>query len=386
MRVAHICTKFNRISETFIYDLVLGLEKAGIENHVLAADRVNEKERPFPRVRILPPALWQKAAFAINKECLGVYKFPFPRQATRHALREIRPDILLAHFGGAGAAIVPLARELGIPLVVVFHAFDLFMRQFRPETYRPLWQSGAQAVVVSEHGKKRLLELGCPPERVRIIHCGLDADRFPLTIRTQSGSNEFRLVGIGRLVKKKGFDDLLRALVLMRGRLKQSIRVDIWGEGPEKRGLVNLARSLGVGDVVTFKGTADHRDIPRLLRGYDAFVLPSRTARNGDTEGIPITILEAQAACLPVVATHHAGIPEAIPPSNRDWLAREGDPGDLADKLLSLASRSDQWDNIGRRGRQWIRRHFSLEFEVNAILRLLRDCAAIPATPSKREG
>jgi len=372
MRVAHICTKFNRTSETFVYDIVLGLERAGIENHVLTAERVNAAERPFERVRILPIPLWRQAAFAIRKRWLGVYRFPLPRQATRQALREIRPDIILAHFGGTGAAIAPVARELGIPLVVVFHAFDLFMRQFRPKTYAALWEAGAQAVAVSEHGKRRLLELGCPAKRARVIHCGVDLSRFA-TDAAQPNGTGFRLVSIGRLVEKKGFDDLLRAVARIQQHLAEPVRLDIWGDGPLKNTLEDLTCKLGLRRVVTFQGVAASAFVPQLLRQYDAFVLASKTARNGDTEGIPITILEAQATGLPVVATRHAGIPEALPPAHQEWLAREGDVEDLTRILSSLASQRARWRWIGLAGRKWVTRNFSLNDEIAAYRRLFEE-------------
>lgn len=384
MRIAHICTKFNRLSETFIYDLVLGLEYAGSENHVLTTARLNQDERPFLRVRALPLSLHQKAMFVFRKYCLGVYNFRLPPRATHRSLREIRPDVILAHFGGTGAAIAPMAHDLEIPLVVVFHAFDLFMRHVRPETYTALWNSGVQAVAVSNHGRNRLLELGCPKDRVRIIHCGVDPSRFAWVKRPSPIPGEFRLVTVGRLVEKKGFDGLIMAVALVRNSMAQPIRVDILGDGPLKSHLVKLAHRLGVDDVIAFKGSVANGDIPRLIREYDAFVLPSRRARNGDTEGIPITILEAQASGLPVVSSLHAGIPEAVPPLNREWLAREDDPADLANKLFSLATHPDRWEDIGRRGKIWVSQHFSLHDEVNSYLHLFREQAALPATGTQK--
>jgi len=366
MRIAHICTKFNRISETFIYDLIVGLERAGTENHVLTAARVNLTERPFSRVRVVPIPLRQQAVFALRKRWMNVYRFPLPRRAARAALRDSGPDVILAHFGGAGAAIAPVARELGIPLVVVFHAFDLFMRHFRPATYAKLWAAGAQAVAISTHGRRRLLELGCPAERVRTIRCGIDVTRFDAVTDRQPDANGLRLVTIGRFVEKKGFDDLIRAMGALRGRISLPVSLDIWGDGPLKQRLEALTRKLGLRDTVTFKGIAASRDVPLLLRRYNAFVLPSKTARNGDTEGIPITILEAQAAGLPVVTTWHAGIPEAIPPANHDLLACEANVPELTEKLLLLAERRNRWRAIGLNGREWVLKHCALEDEVAA--------------------
>jgi glycosyltransferase involved in cell wall biosynthesis len=326
-------------------------------------------------VHVLPIPLWRQAAFAIRKHWLNIYAFPLPPRAACNVLRDTRPDLVLAHFGGAGAAIAPVAVELGIPLVVVFHAFDLFMRQFRPATYAALWASGAQAVVVSEHGKQRLLELGCPAGRARVIHCGVDVSRFAVAADRQSGDIGFRFVTIGRFVEKKGFDDLIRAMDAIRGRLALPVRLDIWGEGPLKQRLEGLVKRLGLRDAVTFKGVAASQAVPQLLRQYDAFILPSKTARNGDTEGIPITLLEAQAAGLPVVTTRHAGIPEALPPANHGLLAREGDVRDLAEKMLSLAGRREGWREMGSRGREWVAREFSLEDEIAAYRRLFHEIA-----------
>lgn len=376
IRVAHICTKFNRLSETFLYDLLVGLEHAGVENHVLAAVRVNAAERPFPRVRILRIPFWRQAVFAISRYGLGFYNLPFPRRASRQALREIRPHVILAHFGGTGAAMAPVAKEAGIPMMVVFHAFDLFRRDFRPATYRALWDSHAQAVAVSEHGKRRLLELGCPAQRARVIHCGVDMTRFALRERRRRTGDALLFLGLGRLVEKKGFDDLLLAVAAIRRRRALSFRLDLWGDGPQKRRLGRLTDRLGLRDVVTFRGAANARDVPEILAAYDAFVLPSKTARDGDTEGIPIAILEAQAAGLPVVATRHAGIPEAVPPANREFLAREGDAGDLARKLLALAAYRDRYREIGLRGREWVARAFSLTDEIHAYRRLCEEIAA----------
>lgn len=376
MRVVHFCTKFNRISETFIYDLVVGLERAGVENHVLTAARVHAEERPFARVRVLPLSVKQQAAFVLGKRCLNRYRFPLPA-AAREALAQIRPDLVLAHFGGAGAAIGPAARELRIPVVVVFHAFDLFLRHFRPANYAALWAGGAHAVAVSEHGKRRLLELGCPAGQIRVIHCGVDVSRFVPAPHGQSGTGPLRLVTVARLVEKKGLEDLIRALHALRG-VSMPVQLDIWGDGPLRRRLADLARRQRLNEAVRFRGAIASRDVPRLLCRYDAFVLPSKTARNGDTEGIPLTILEAQAAGLPVVSTLHGGIPEGLPPGNRGLLARQGDVPDLAAKLALLAAQRNDRNRIGLRGRDWVIRRFSLAGELAAYQRLFQEILARP--------
>ena len=141
---------------------------------------------------------------------------------------------------------------------------------------------------------------------------------------------------------------------------------------------MECAYKAGLRNVVSFRGVAAAHDIPQLMRHYDAFVSPSRTARDGDAEGIPITILEAQAAGIPVVANLHAGIPEAVPAANHELLAREGDTDDLAKKLMLLASMRDQWRAIGMRGREWVLQHFALRDEIDAFRRLFLEVTTSP--------
>jgi colanic acid/amylovoran biosynthesis glycosyltransferase len=375
MRVVHVCARFSRPSETFVYDLIHALEREGIENHVVTGARQDAAGRPFQRVRVLNIPPWRKAAFVLRKRLQSKYIFPMPVRAFRKALADIRPDTVLAHFGGVGSAVASPAREMGVPLAVVFHAFDLFMPYFTPETYRPLWESGARAVAVSQHGLRRLLELGCPPDMATVIHCGVDLNRFKDAPAKRPGAKSIRIVAIGRLVEKKGFDTLVRALAAVPRNGRDRTTLDIWGEGPMRGELARLIRDNGLGNVVSLKGAARSVDVPDLLREYDALVQPSRTARDGDTEGIPVTILEAQASGLPVVATVHAGIPEGIPPQHHSFLAREGDADDLAVKILLLSSSRAAWRDMGMRGRLWVERHFALGAEAAAYARLFGEMA-----------
>lgn len=380
MRIAHLCIKFSRRSETFIYDLIRGMEEHGMENHVLTCLRLHAAERPFHRVHHLRVPLGRKLLFKWRKHGLGVYAFPWPLCASRHVLDAIQPDVLLAHFGGTGAAALPLARRTGIPMVVVFHAFDLFMPYVPRSAYDALWAARVQAVAISEHGRQRLIELGCPASRARTIHCGIAIDRFrgPAPVRTGS----LRILTLGRLVEKKGTDDLLRAIARLRRTFAGPLQLDIWGDGPRRRALQRLAERLACRDIVRFMGAVAHARVPALLRQYDLFALPSKTAADGDREGIPITLLEAQAAGLPVVATVHAGIPEALPPANRRFLAAEGDVAHLARILQALAGDATLRQRAGRAGRAWVRAHFTLEGEIEGYLDLFRRLGCGPREPA----
>jgi colanic acid/amylovoran biosynthesis glycosyltransferase len=319
--------------------------------------------------------------FVLRKRLMGRYRFPLPARTTLRTLTSIRPDVIVAHFGGAAVAAAPLARRLDTPLIAVFHAFDLFARPFTPAYYAPLWRSGAHAVTVSRHGLRRLAELGCPPERSHLIHCGVDPNRFDPEKTLHPSHSPFRFISIGRLVEKKGLDILLRAMAIASIRSPDSLHLDIWGDGPLRGPLSRLSRRMNLSAVVAFRGSIEARDLPRILRLYDGFVLASRTAANGDKEGLPVTLLEAQAAGLPVVSTWHAGIPEALPPQNHGWLAYEGDADSLAARISALVRcRPDERHAIGENGRQWVARHFSLNDEIRAYRRLMEERVSLTGT------
>jgi glycosyltransferase involved in cell wall biosynthesis len=192
-----------------------------------------------------------------------------------------------------------------------------------------------------------------PAGKLVVHYIGIDVKRF-------SASFDLRdriVLFVGRLVEKKGCEYLLRAMTRVRAR-SGSARLVIIGDGPLRPSLERLAQTEDCG--ATFLGPQNHAVVREWMNRAAVLALPSVTASNGDTEGLPIVLLEGIASGLPVVATHHAGIPEAITHGENGYLVPERDIDGLATYLHVLLSDSDHARSIARAGRRVAERRFSL--------------------------
>jgi colanic acid/amylovoran biosynthesis glycosyltransferase len=370
MRVAHICKHFSKTSETFIYNLITGLQKQGIENHVLTNRRVNARERPFEAVTVISDPVHLTAAYLFKRQVLRILDYRISGSAYTRILRQLKPDIVVAHLGWTGRAVHHVVKDLDIPMITVFHAADIFSWSAPPGCYEELWKTVSAAVAISTYGQEYLETVHrCPVEKLHMIHCGVDISKFQAGPAREPGA-EPRMITLGRLIEKKGTADLIRAVALARDRHGARCRLTVCGDGPLGRSLKRLAKAEGLSSVVTFRSGIPSRKVSSLFGEHDLFALASREARNGDREGIPIVIMESQAMGMPVLTTRHSGIPEAIPEPNHRFLAREGDVEDLAEKLVYLLSCRAQWPEIGALGRSWVERRFSRGLEVEEFIRL----------------
>lgn len=166
------------------------------------------------------------------------------------------------------------------------------------------------------------------------------------------------IVVTARLVEKKGLDLLLRAVGALRGE-SPGARVEIIGDGPERAALERLAAELGVGDVVTFRGALPYDEVRATLARASIFALPAREAADGDTDGLPVAILEAMAHRLAVVSTPIAGIPEAIVDAETGRLVPAEDVGALTEALRALLADDEERARLGAAAADYVARRHS---------------------------
>jgi colanic acid/amylovoran biosynthesis glycosyltransferase len=180
---------------------------------------------------------------------------------------------------------------------------------------------------------------------------------------------------VGRLVEKKGHEFLLRALArtVSSGR---DVRLRIAGDGPLREKLESLARELGVAERVRFLGAVAHDAMPGMLQQSHIFALPSVTAGNGDQEGMPVSIMEAQASGLPVLSTCHSGIPELIEDGTSGYLVAERDTAALADRMMYLVDHPELWPLMGAAGRRIVEEKYGLDAMIEKLLGLYRNLVA----------
>ncbi len=268
-------------------------------------------------------------------------------------LRRARPKLIHAHFGTDGLKMLALARALRLPLITHLRGYDVTLnRAALIASGRPTWsryalqrgrlmQAGSLFLAVSDALREKAIALGFPAERTRTHYNGVDLDRFQPGRRPREPGT---ILHIGRLVEKKGTAELIAALAGMSG-----VRLVVIGEGPLQAQLQRQAGALGV--KAQFLGSQPTEEVATWLRRATLLAAPSVTARDGDAEGLPNTVVEGAASGIAVVATRHSGIPEAVTDGETGFLVPERDPVALAARIGTLLGAADLRRKMGFAGR-----------------------------------
>jgi glycosyltransferase involved in cell wall biosynthesis len=406
MRVAHCWAFFGALSERFIAEEILALQRAGVEIDIVslrpaAVTRPSTKDDDLrPRVRCLDVSasavLSALAAFpwALARPwSLAPGHAAFPRKGTARlsgwlanagrrarlaeVLASLRPDVLHAQHGHLGWMALPVAARRRLSLMVSLRGEDVALLQ---RLARGRWDRFAATPCrflarcrsMAEHAK----ELGLPPGRILVHPSGIAVGEIPFRERRPPPSGEHVvLLSVGRLVAKKGMADALSALAASRWASHRAV-LRIIGEGPEDVSLRRLARQRGVEGRVSFLGPLPHTEVLAEMQRAHVFVLASRGTPEGDMEGIPNVLKEAAAAGLPVVSTRHAGIPEFVEHDVSGLLASEGDVDSLAACLDDIVRRGADWPSMGRRGRQIVERDYDIARLTPRLIQHYRDLVA----------
>jgi colanic acid/amylovoran biosynthesis glycosyltransferase len=382
MKIIHYCKLFSPVSQTFIYDVIVQLNKLGESNIVLTNKIVNQIDRPLSDVYELPSfeeslfeRVFRKLLFKIGfaKYDWQIVHDNFIRRNIAALLRIHKPDVIHAHFGPQGYLIQPVANMLGIPLVVSFHGFDAYRlpkEQGGVEQLLTIFQSATMVTVVSQVMKMQLIKLGCHLDKIVVIHVGKKIEDY--TFKSSFSKNITRFLSIGRLSEKKGHDDAIKAFARLSAKIPD-LHFDIIGDGELKESLNILIQDLQLSEKVKLLGSLNHEETKKKLFNSDVFILCSKTAKDGDQEGIPTVLMEAQAIGLPCISTFHSGIPEVIPLENAWMLAEEGDVEAIAKNMENLIYATNEILNTSALlGRIKINDEFNLVIEVQKIRTLYK--------------
>jgi colanic acid/amylovoran biosynthesis glycosyltransferase len=308
------------------------------------------------------------------------------------ALRTLNPAVVHAHFGGDGWLVARAAAAVGAPLVLTVHGHDITRQPSTPgplgiryrRNLRDVFRRARVILAVSERIRNRVLELGADPAKVRVHHTGIPLPSFPSAggrpsasagprssasaggrSSASAGARSSASAGgrssasagarwdvafVGRLIEKKGAADLIEAL------RRTPAKAVIIGDGP----LLDTLRAQAAGLDVTFTGSLPPDEVAAHLAAARMLAAPSRTASDGDEEGLPTTILEGAAHGLPVVATRHSGIPEAVLDGETGLLGDEGDVATLAANIERLLADDSLRAKLGAAGRAHVVEEFDL--------------------------
>jgi len=281
--------------------------------------------------------------------------------------------LIHAHFLQDGAGILPFAARRKIPLVVTAHGYDATVtarehaRRSEGLWYlalKPFLLRYAQGIIcVSNWIKQCLLEAGYPEEKLRVIPLGIDMNRLPTP---PSPYGRRGALFVGRLVEKKGVQYLLDAWAKLPPRVQRE-PLTIIGDGPLMPTLVEQARQLGI--TPNFMGPRPREDVFAAMASHRVFAMPSIRAANGDSEGLPIVLMEAQAMGMAIVAFDEGPMREAIKPGSTGLLARAHNSNDFADHLRTLVPATDLCEDFGKAGRA----HVEAKFDLNRSVATLED-------------
>lgn len=295
--------------------------------------------------------------------------------------RDLKPrsvDHLRAHFLDSEAtAAFWVGRLLNVPFSVTLHTLHA---RFPSPLLRRVAQATSFCAVISGETKRRAESAIDRHAQIGVIRNGVS---IPSSVRVRTGPlapPAWRLLAVGRLVDKKGFDTLLEACALLR-HWGRPVRCTLIGDGPRRASLTEQARRLKIERHVAFHGGQPNEEVYHALRHHDLLVAPSRSSPDGDRDGLPTVIIEALSCGLPVVASAFAAIPELVADGETGRLVPPDAPVALARTLRRLFDRPRHTFRMGRRGREQVRRHFQLEREVTKLNAWIRAASRGTSTP-----
>ncbi|WP_130283515.1 glycosyltransferase [Rhizobium sp. BK696] len=396
---------YPRLSETFIAQELLGLEKAGFDLTLISMRRPTDKKRhPVhdeikARVVYLPEYLHEEPLRVLKGLFAGFGKTGFgalmkrfmadlPRDISRNRFRRLGQALVLArewpdngrwlhaHFIHTPASVTEYASILtGTPWTVSAHAKDIWTS--------PDWElneklsSARWAVTCTRTGYEHMRTLTSRPDAVHLSYHGLDLARFghfsgERSLRDGSSTDDpVFLLSVGRAVEKKGYDILLRALALLPPELNW--RLDHIGGGEELSKLKALANELGLGKRIVWKGALAQEDVLDHYRRADLFVLACRIAANGDRDGLPNVLVEASSQRLACLSTNISGVPELLTDGENGLVVPPEDPQALAAALEKAIRDPVLRKRLGDAAEQRVRTQFDYHSSIAQLTQLFED-------------
>ena len=367
--IACYCATFLKPEMLHIYRQITALKRCA---PVVIAQKREQVERfPFESVQLVPkPATHFLRRFWFRQLRNMPWQISNAElRALLGVLSAIDARILHIYFGQIAVHLLPLIRAWKNPSIVSFHGADVTVDMNRP-TYREATRQMLAAVklvlVRSESLRRALADLGCDPEKIELQRTGIPLEEFPFHERTFPSNGEWRFVQAGRLIEKKGLPVAFRAFAFFV-RQYPNATLTIAGEGPLLDDLRKLARELSIEEHVSFTGFLSQEQLRDIYYRSHIFLHPSQTGRDRNQEGIPNSMLEAMASGLPVFATQHGGIPEAIENDVSGVLVPERDHQKLAQALLNAAQAPNFLSRIAGSGAEVVRKEFDLQSQAQRL-------------------
>ncbi|ESA39150.1 glycosyltransferase [Leptolyngbya sp. Heron Island J] len=403
IRIAFLVNNFPMLSETFVLNQITGLLDRGHEVDIYTQNlhswdtihpdvsRYRLWERTYALHKVPEDHIWRllqglwlliinffKAPKLIAR---SLNMFAYGQQAmnlwllyTAASLLQ-RPDnydydIIHCQFGTQSYRGMAFKQLLSPTpkLLIMFRGFDIshYVQQNGPNVYTRPFQHADYCLANCEFFRQRVINLGWPAEKIAVHFSGLDVGKFSLRLRQLDPGEPVHIATTGRLVEKKGIEYAIRAVASV-AKHYPNLTYSIIGDGPLREALTAIIQELQAESYIHLLGWKNETEIIQLLDQCHLFIAPSITAADGNQDA-PINVLkEAMAMGLPVISTHHGGIPELVEDGVSGYLVPERDVEALADRLNALLAHPEQWPAMGQAGRSFVEHHYNLD-HLNDLL------------------
>jgi glycosyltransferase involved in cell wall biosynthesis len=386
-RIGYVVKMYPRFSETFIVTELLAMQAVGVDCEIFSLRPPVDSRFHASLAQVTAPVsylrseglraadLWtllrtaraELGSLGDHIDELLTADVRDAAQAVQLALQVRQRGIthLHAHFASVATTVARLAARLaGVTYSLTAHAKDIFHSEVDAAELRKKLADADSVVTVSRYNLEHLREtFGADAARVRLVYNGLDLDEFSYT---EPLDRPAVIAAVGRLVEKKGFDDLLRAVALLRDQGRE-VRLDLVGTGLLEDTLAAQVVELGLQDLVTLHGALPQDEVRRIVRGAAVFAAPCVVAEDGNRDGLPTVVLEAMALGTPVVATPVTGIPEVVADGVTGLLVPERNPVALAAALGQVLDHPEVAASLTKAARSQIEAEFDARQQARAV-------------------
>lgn len=280
---------------------------------------------------------------------------------------------VLAEYGPSGVAVMNICQQLNIPLIVHFHGYDAYrndMMQSHGVHYPTMFQIASAVIGVSQHMLQRLKTLGCPVSKLHYIPYGFNTDFF-----TEHNTNTRKAnlcLAVGRFADTKAPHLSILAFKQVVAQIPTA-QLMMVGNGYLLNACKTLVKSLSIEKNVHFLGSVAHEKVAKYMQQASVFIQHSVTTPENDTEGTPVSIVEACASKLAIVSTIHAGIPDVISHGESGFLVKEGDIDGMAKYIVQLLQHEALRKKMGDSAYHTVKQKYNQNLNISQLWQVIEN-------------
>ena len=370
--VASYCSTFLKPEMLHVYRQMSSLTQ--FEQVVLCNKRENAESFPFDagRLVMLPKPKTRFFRRLWYKQIRGVPVQIYHREV-RHILYQLmkhETDVFHIYFGNSGVNLLPLIRACPRPVVVSFHGADVGVDMDKEVHRRAMQEMLDRADLIFARSKSLIQGLegiGCPAEKIRLQRTGIPLEHWTFKERTVPPKDgKWQFLQACRLIEKKGIPTAMKAFKAVREKYPNAV-FKIAGEGPLLDRLALKASELGIAESVEFCGFLRQDELRAAVYDSHVFIHPSQMGPDGNREGVPNSMLEAMASGLPVLATNHGGIPEAVEDGVSGQLVEERDAEGMASAALNLLANPEHYQKLSTGAERAVKANFEQKVQIATL-------------------